>query len=490
LHKFLSAPAAASGQGKTASVGSLESPLVAIFQICYRFWPSMSQTTENEEQGKRRRRREVRLAERIAMVSTHGYVAAEPPLGMPDTGGQVVYVLELSKKLAQLGYKVDIWTRRFEDQPEIEEVEDNVRIIRMACGGKDFIPKEYLYKKLPEWTEHALRFIKDNELTYEFINSHYWDAGLAGQHLAEVLEVPHIHTPHSVGIWKKRNMEADFPDDKDKFDETYNFSRRIHHETTLYRECDMVIATSPMQLDMFYRDYSLPRRKVRMIPPGYDDNRFFPVSEATQEAIRKDFGMPTDRKIVSSIGRLSRNKGFDLLVDAFSVVAERADDVILRLAVGSESDENTEDPMRAELEGKIRDLGLQDRVILTDSLPDEEMADFYRAADVFCLPSRYEPFGMTAIEAMACGTPTVVTTHGGLYRTLTYGTDALFADTFDKVDFGITILKAIRYKKIRDRMAEEGAHTVRSLFTWTGIAQQLLKLVEGRSSPSIQVSDA
>lgn len=435
------------------------------------------------------RRRQARVRERIAMVSTHGYVAAEAPLGMPDTGGQVVFVLELSKKLAQLGYKVDIWTRRFEDQPEIEEVEENVRIIRMKCGGKEFIPKEYLYKKLPEWTENALRYIKDNDLTYEFINSHYWDAGLAGQHLAEVLDIPHIHTPHSIGVWKRRKMETDFPDDKDKFDETYNFSRRIHHETTLYRECDMVIATSPMQLDIFYKDYDLPRDKVRMIPPGYDDNRFFPVSEATQMAIREDFKLPSDKKIVASIGRLSRNKGFDLLVEAFSVVAERAEDVILRLAVGSESDSNVEDPIRAELEKRIKELGLEDRVILSDSLPDEEMADFYRAADVFCLPSRYEPFGMTAIEAMACGTPTIVTTHGGLYRTLTYGTDALFADTFDKVDFGITILKAIRYKKIRDRMALEGAHTVRSLFTWTGIAQQLLKLVEGRSTPSIVVSD-
>lgn len=444
---------------------------------------------ENEMKQTVKKRRRVRVRERIAMISTHGYVAAEAPLGKPDTGGQVVYVLELSKKLAQLGYKVDIWTRRFEDQPEVEEVEENVRIIRMKCGGSEFIPKEYLYKKLPEWTENALRFIKSRRLKYEFINSHYWDAGLAGQHLAEVMKVPHIHTPHSIGIWKQRQMEEDFPGDPAKLEETYNFSRRIHHETTLYRECDTVIATSPMQLDMFYQDYHLPRDKVRMIPPGYDDNRFFPVSEATQQAIRQDLGIPQDKKVVSSIGRLSLNKGFDLLVDAFSVVAERADDVVLRLAVGSQGEGVTEDPLRAELEQKIRDYGLEERVILTDSLPDEEMPDYYRAADVFCLPSRYEPFGMTAIEAMACGTPTVVTTHGGLYRTLTYGTDALFADTFDKTDFGITILKAIRYKKIRERMAMEGAHTVRSLFTWTGIAQQILKLVEGRRSPVIQVSD-
>jgi PAS domain-containing protein len=81
---------------------------------------------------------------RIAMVSTHGYVAGRPCLGAADTGGQVVYVLELSKKLAQLGYRVDIWTRRFEDQPEIEIIGPQVRIIRVPCGGRNFIPKEFL----------------------------------------------------------------------------------------------------------------------------------------------------------------------------------------------------------------------------------------------------------------------------------------------------------------------------------------------------------
>jgi len=116
---------------------------------------------------------------RIAMVSTHGYVAANPPLGAADTGGQVVYVLELSKKLAQLGYEVDIWTRRFEDQPEMDSISDQVRVVRVRCGGRNFIPKEYLHEKLPEWGEHALRFIKKHQLKYDFINSHYWDAGIA-----------------------------------------------------------------------------------------------------------------------------------------------------------------------------------------------------------------------------------------------------------------------------------------------------------------------
>jgi len=416
----------------------------------------------------------VRIKERIAMVSTHGYVAAEPQLGLPDTGGQVVYVLELSRKLAQLGYAVDIWTRQFEDQPAEEPVDEGVRILRVPCGGREFIPKEFLYKKLPAWGEGALRRIKEENLDYQFINSHYWDAGLAAQRLSDALDAPHIHTPHSIGAWKKDRMERDFPKSKKELNEKYNFSRRIHHEGILYRECDLLIATSPDQVDLLDQHYSVPGRKVQMIPPGYDDNRFFPVSEPSREALRQQYGY--EGKVVACVGRLAQNKGFDLLVKSFAVAAKRDKELKLRLAVGTDP----ENKLLGQLKGLITRLKLEDRVTLSGSLPDEEMADFYRAADLFCLPSRYEPFGMTAIEAMACGTPTLLTTHGGLFRTMVFGTDALYADSFDKEDFGITMLKPLRHPAIHRRLARHGAHKVRSLFTWTGIAQQLLSAVEGR----------
>ncbi len=433
----------------------------------------------------KKRRRTETVKQRIAMVSTHGYVAAHPPLGAPDTGGQVVYVIELSKKLAQLGYKVDIWTRQFEDQPEIDEINEDVRIIRVPCGGKDFIPKEYLYRKLPEWTEHALRYIRRHKLDYQFINSHYWDAGLAGQHLAEDLDVPHVHTPHSIGTWKKRQMESDHPEDKDNFEEMYNFSRRIHHESTLYKEADLLIATTPPQYDLLISDYHVPAEDIRMIPPGYDDNRFFPVSEPTRRAAQERLGFKP--KTIACVGRLAENKGFDLLVDAFSVVASRHDDAHLRLALGVENPDQPS-PLLKDLKAKIKGYDLEDRVTITGSVSDEDLPDFYRSAAVFALPSRYEPFGMTAIEAMASGTPTVITVHGGLFRAVAYGEHALYADSFDKEDFGITLLKPIRYPALRARLSRNGSHRVRSLFTWTGIAQQLLKAVEGRESASFNVT--
>jgi mannosylfructose-phosphate synthase len=424
---------------------------------------------------------------RIAMVSTHGYVAAQPPLGAADTGGQVVYVLELSRKLAQLGYEVDIWTRRFEDQPEIESIAEQVRIIRVRCGGQNFIPKEYLYEKLPAWGENALRFIKKHELKYEFINSHYWDAGVAAQHLGEVLGVPHVHTPHSLGIWKKRQMEADYPGDAAKFEKQYNFASRIHHEQLLYTSAEMVLATTPQQLDLLIKNYEVPKNKCRMIPPGYDDNRFFPVGDSSRKAIRQrlGFGGP----VVMAVGRLARNKGYDLLIRSFQMVAERDANASLFLAIGGTCATPLEETLVGELKQLAAQLALAERVRFGNFIPDGELADHYRAADVFALSSRYEPFGMTAIEAMACGTPTVVTVHGGLYRALTFGRHALYADPFDREDFGIMILKVLKHPRLRSRMSRMGAHKARSLFTWTGVAQQLVALVERRSTEVFTLHD-
>ena len=284
---------------------------------------------------------------RIAMVSTHGYVAANPPLGAADTGGQVVFVLELSKKLAQLGYEVDIWTRQFEDQPALEPVAEQVRIIRVPCGGQNFIPKEYLYDKLGQWSENALRFINKHGLKYEFINTHYWDAAVGGQHLSEVLGAPHIHTPHSLGLWKKRQMENDFPGDEAKFEKQYNFAKRIHQERLLYEAAHMVIATTPPQQELLAGDYEVPREKCHMIPPGYDDNRFFPVSVHTERALRQKFGF--NGQVVMAIGRLARNKGYDLLIQGFELVARRNPQATLYLAVGGSSLTALEETILAEL---------------------------------------------------------------------------------------------------------------------------------------------
>jgi mannosylfructose-phosphate synthase len=218
---------------------------------------------------------------------------------------------------------------------------------------------------------------------------------------------------------------------------------------------------------------------MQMVPPGYDDHRFYPVSEATRAAIRQRLGFKG--KVILTLGRLARNKGYDLLIDSFSLVAQREPKAVLHLAVGGAEMNESEKKLLAELHARAEKTGYADRIHFGAFIADRDLPDYYRAADLFVLSSRYEPFGMTAIEAMASGTPTVVTVHGGLYRALSFGRHALFADPLDREDLGIMMAKVFRHPRLRTRLARMGAHKARSLFTWTGTAHQLIAAVEHRA---------
>ncbi len=422
------------------------------------------------------------------MISTHGYVAAEPELGKPDTGGQVVYVLELSRCLGRLGFQVDILTRRFEDQPRIDRVSDNVRILRFPCGGSDFIAKETLWREMPEWTTQVTEYIQSKKIKYSCINSHYWDAGVAGATLASQLEIPHIHTPHSLGSWKRDNMD----EDPATLESKYNFRTRIREEKSIYDTCDALIATTPQQRDIVVNgDYDVPSGKIFVVPPGYDDTRFFPVSIASRTALKNELGL--DGRIVLALGRMAHNKGYDLLIRAMSVVFERIDDARLVLAVGSKEPTPRESEQIQELKDIANELGILDRVIFRDHISDAELPEYYRIADVFALSSRYEPFGMTAVEAMACGSPCVMTTEGGLWEQVTWGLEALYANPFDPPAFGHAICSVLQHEHITDQLAKYGSQKARSTFTWMGIAQQIVSILQGfrmHNAPSYRTSAA
>jgi len=419
---------------------------------------------------------------RIAMLSLHGYVAANPPLGAADTGGQIVYVLELSKKLADMGYAVDIYTRQFLDQPAVEVVAPGVQILRLPCGGREFLGKEYLVRHVPEWVAAARELIRENGLRYQLLISHYWDAGAAGTSLRRWLDAPHIHVPHSLGSWKLRQMSQDYPDDAEALERKYNFAQRIETERRIYAEADFVLGTTPQQAQILSQDYP-SSGSIRMIPAGYEDTRFYPVSEATRAGLRRARGYG-DEPVIASVGRIARNKGYDLLIRAFQLVVERVPGATLQLAVGGERLKGPERDLLTELLTLRDELGLQESVKFPGYIPEDDLPNFYRAADVFVLSSRYEPFGMTAVEAMACGVPTVLTIHGGLWPLTTFGRQALFADPFDREDLGITITKILQFPVMRHRLSRMGACSVRSLFTWSSVAQQLLGLVDGRSQPA------
>jgi mannosylfructose-phosphate synthase len=131
-----------------------------------------------------------------------------------------------------------------------------------------------------------------------------------------------------------------------------------------------------------------------------------------------------------------------------------------------------------ELKLLAKELGIEDKIVWRPYIPDEELADYYRAAAIFALASRYEPFGMVAIEAMACGTPAVVTVHGGLKDLIDFGNQALFANPHRPEEYGTMLAMPMLYDDLALEISVEGARFARRMFGWTGIAKKMLAIFD------------
>jgi len=409
----------------------------------------------------------------ILMMSLHGYVSAVPELGKPDTGGQVVYVLELAKQFSEMGYKVDLVTRQFEDQPEFDEVNQNFRVWRIPFGGNDFIRKEDMHDHLDEFVSNFLFRAVSRGVRYNVVYSHYWDAGWAGQGISEELGIPHVHTPHSLGWWKRADMRAKL--DEQTMEKTYRFEERIRKEFLAYRSCTHVIATTDQQTQILRDHYDVLERHITVVPAGLDENRFTPVRQEHQRQLREQYDIrPND---VFIVGRMAANKGYDLLLKSLPTLIQAVPDARLIAGIGGENSAKDIEGI-AELKKLAQELGILDSVVWANYIQDDDLANYYRTASVFAMSSRYEPFGMVAIEAMACGTPTVVSVHSGLAALLDFGTQALVADPLRPTEYGTMLSLPILYPQLANELSVEGSRFARRNFSWQGIARRILTIFE------------
>ncbi|MFH1798187.1 MAG: glycosyltransferase [Candidatus Omnitrophota bacterium] len=411
---------------------------------------------------------------RICMLSVHGYVDVHPTLGKTDTGGQVVYVLELSKALAKNGIKVDIFTRQFLGRKHIEHVNKNVRIVRIPCGGKNFIPKEKIFPHLNTFVKNMALFMRKEGLCYNVIHSHYWDAGYVAMKLSDKLNYFFVHTFHSLGAWKKTQMGGN----PAVIEKLYNFKQRIKIEKQIYEKARSLVMTSSDMIGRSTEFYGYKKKNYILLPAGVNTSVFRPLKKGEKE---RNIDVP--QNYIFWVGRFDTNKGLEDLLLAFSDIVRKAKDLFLIIGGGSARPELKEKKLRKRLQQIIKVKQIKNRVFFTRYIPDLLMPTYYRRAKFFILPSQFEPFGMTAAEAMACGTALIVSKRAGITRYLKNKENCLSVNPVNKKDLSWSLLVLNHAHFFREKIARNGLKLAQNEFCWNKIAGKSLAFYKKLFTP-------
>ena len=399
---------------------------------------------------------------RVAMISVHSCPLAT--LGGRETGGMNVYVRELSRHLSELGIAVDVYTRRQDPcYPTVVDFADRARVIHLSAGPAAPYSKHRVWDHLPEFVDGMQDFISENALQYDILHSHYWLSGWVAMQLRLALDLPIVHMSHTLGYPK--NAAARLPWEQEP-------SRRLQVERAVLQGSDALVAESPASKQHMVWHYDVDPANVAVIPCGVDVARFQPQDKRRARAA---LSLPPTAPILLSVGRLQPSKGIDTLLQAAADIRRNHPDVCV-LVVGGGLDEQDERET-AEL-NRLRTLGHRlglSNVHYIKAQPQENLAQYYAAADVFVMPSHYESFGMVALEAMACGTPVVASEVGGLASTIVHGDSGLLVPSGDWRAFAQAISRLLASPRLQHAMRQAGPERARA-FAWPLIVENNVRL--------------
>jgi D-inositol-3-phosphate glycosyltransferase len=337
--------------------------------------------------------------QRIAVLSYHTCPLSDEE--GKEVGGMNVYVLELAKELAKKGLILDLYTRsQDKNSPKIVKVAKNLRVIHIPAGEESPLPKKELSSYIPEFVTNFLSFVESEQVSYDMLSCHYYLSGLIGVELKKKLSIPMTITFHTLALMK--NLVARTDDEKEDIE-------RVKAELMLVQKADKVIATSENDAAYLATLYDCPKSKIAVLMPGVNLNLFSPKDKL--EA-KKKIGADPDHEIVLFVGRIEPLKGIDSIIYAIKILLEKNADIKVCLwIVGGNTSEEI-DKWSTELKKleKIRRLlNISTAVKFVGRKHQQDLPDYYNASKLVVMPSHYESFGITALEAMACGVPVITT---------------------------------------------------------------------------------
>lgn len=414
----------------------------------------------------------------IALISVHGDPSAE--IGKEEAGGQNVYVRHVGEALSRQGWKVDMFTRQADaQQSTIVQHNENCRTIRIAAGPQTFIPRDELFEYLPEFIQGFLRFQRQSGVQYRVVHTNYWLSSWVGMQLKKILGVSQVHTYHSLGAVKYQSVST----------VPLIATTRLEVEKTLLETAERVVATSPQEQEHMRSLVSL-KGEISIIPCGSDVQHFGSVS---REQGRQTLGIAPDEKLVLYVGRFDPRKGIETLVRAIGR-SQLRDSGKLKLMIGGGSRPGQSDGRERERISSIVDeLGLTDLTLFPGRLSPADLPTYYAAADLCVVPSHYEPFGLVAVEAMACRIPVVASNVGGLQFTVRNEETGLLVPPKDEVAFATAIDRILTHPNWQQQLGLAARKHVEEKFSWDGVATQLgdlyIELMEKSSAKGATLAE-
>ncbi|WP_019499866.1 glycosyltransferase family 4 protein [Pseudanabaena sp. PCC 6802] len=410
----------------------------------------------------------------IALISDHADPAAN--IGAEEAGGQNVYVRQVGEKLAALGWQVDMFTRKSNpEDADIVEHAPHCRTIRLKAGPLEFIPRDKLFDYMPEFVQSFRAWQAKQSINYPLVHTNYWLSAWIGLELRKHSQIQLVHTYHSLGAVKYRSVN-DLPAIADV---------RLSVEKQILEQADCVVATSPQEHENM-RDLVSTLGNIEVIPCGTDTSNFYlmPKSEA-----RDRLGFDPHDKIVLYVGRFDPRKGIETAVRAFAKMQPELDafrsEKFKLVIVGGSSHDRTDGIERARIEQIVREEGISEQVVFAGQIGHDLLPLYYSAADACVIPSHYEPFGLVAIEAMACGTPVVASNVGGLKFTVLPEETGLLVPPKDVAGFARAIQRILGDEVWARKLRRQASANVSQRFSWNGVGIQLSNLYRRMLAQSI-----
>ncbi|WP_205780599.1 glycosyltransferase family 4 protein [Mucilaginibacter limnophilus] len=397
---------------------------------------------------------------RIAFISEHASPLAD--LGGVDTGGQNVYVAQLAKHLAKLGYEVDVFTRR-EDAlvPEVVEWVPGVRVVHVKAGPAEVVIKENILPYMREFKNNMIKFIVNEGIHYSLVHANFFMSALVAMGIKKELEIPFVVTFHALGHVRRIHQA-----EKDKFPE-----ERLKIEEMAVQQADYIIAECPQDKEDLIEYYNAPEDKITIVPCGFSSNEFYPMDK---EVARRVAGLPQGEHIILQLGRMVPRKGVDNVIAAMGKM-KKAKKPVKLVIVGGECEELEEEtcPEYARLLNIVRENNLIDSVIFAGRKNRQQLKYYYASSDVFITTPWYEPFGITPLEAMACGTPVIGANVGGIKYSVADGETGWLVPPKDPEALANKLNEVIDDGALLYKAGENALKRVNEHFTWANVASQI-----------------